>query len=192
MQLLDVGMGDRGQARQCRGLGVLRIHAGLAHGLQHAVLAGVVGHGGQAPVAAEHAVQGLQVAHRGLGRIDGRQAAVIAVGHRHAMVARGGGDELPQAGRATAIAGIGPVAAFHERNQCEFGRQVGLAQFFDHVAEQHQCIIILVGQARGGVGELLLPARAGGLGVTAGFGQAVAEAAWTDPAAAPRQRSGSG
>src|SRR3546814_5049711 len=74
---------------------------------EHAVFAGVVGHDGQPPVAGEHAVQGLQVAHRGPGRFDRRQAAVVARADRDFVVARGQGDELPQARRPGTAARAG-------------------------------------------------------------------------------------
>ncbi|MCW0424280.1 hypothetical protein NB713_002223 [Xanthomonas sacchari] len=176
MQFLDVGVGDRGQPGQLVRLRVLRVHAGAAHRLQHAIFAGVVGHDRQAPVAAEHAVQGLQIAHCGAGGVHRGQTAVVAVLQRDIVVTRGTGDELPQAGGAAAVARGRAVAALHERDQREFGRQVGRTQFVDHVAEQRQHVLVLVGQPRRRARELLLPARVGGAGVAARVGQAVAEA----------------
>lgn len=113
----------------------MRVHPGAAHCLQHAVLAGVVGHQGQAPVSAEHAVKGFEIAHRRSGGVHCRQASVVLRTDRHLVVARGGRDELPQAGRAAAVAGPGAVAAFHERDQRKFGRHVGLTQLVDDITE---------------------------------------------------------
>ena len=47
-------------------------------------------------------------------------------------------ERLPQAGRTAGIACGRLVAAFDERDERELGRQVGRAQFVDHVAEQRQ------------------------------------------------------
>ena len=146
VQLLDIGMGDRRQARQLGRTRVLRVHAAAAQRLQDAVLARVVGHDGQLPVAAEHAVERFQVAHRGAGGIDRRQPAVIAALHRYPVIARGGGDELPQPGRAAGIARARAVAAFHEGNQRELGGQAGRAQFVHHITEQWQGVILDIAQ----------------------------------------------
>ena len=147
MQLLDIRMGDRRQARQLGRTRVLRVHAAAAQRLQDAVLARVVGHDGQLPVAAEHAVERFQVAHRGAGGIDRGQPAVIAAFHRHPVVARGGGDELPQPGRAAGVARARSIAAFHEGNQREFGGQAGRAQLVHHITEQWQGVILDIAQA---------------------------------------------
>src|SRR5690606_32244613 len=73
--------------------------AAALQGFLHPELAGVVGHQRQPPVAVEAAVEVVEVTHRGAGRFGRRQAAVVATGDAHPVVARGGRHELPQARR---------------------------------------------------------------------------------------------
>ena len=80
----------------------------------------VVGRQRQIPVA-KHGVEVFQVIQRGVGGAQHIAAAVVPEGLLQAIVAAGGGHELPQAGGLGAGYRGGIEGAFHQRQQGDFG-----------------------------------------------------------------------
>ena len=102
--------------------------SGAVYSAADIAFAPVVGSQRQRPVA-EQAVQVLEVVQRGIGGGINVVAAVIQRGLLQAVVAAGGGHELPEAGCADVRFGFGNVRAFDEGQQGDFRRHVAFGHF---------------------------------------------------------------
>ena len=106
--------------------------AGAVDGAADVAFAPVVGGQRERPVA-EQAVQVFEVVERRVGGGVNVVAAVVERGLFKAVVAAGGGHELPQAGGADGGFGFGDERAFDEGQQGDFGRHVAFGHFLADV-----------------------------------------------------------